>query len=56
MRHRFSELKRRDMYCGGICLVLLACMVYIYGQTGKKDKGQYKGNPLVEVYKVERRI
>ena len=57
MRHRFSELKRRDMYiAGGICLVLLACMVYIYtGQTGKKDKvNMEKGNPLVEVYKVER--
>jgi multidrug efflux pump subunit AcrA (membrane-fusion protein) len=41
---------------GGICLVLLACMVYIYtGQTGKKDKvNMEKGNPLVEVYKVER--
>lgn len=57
MRHRFSELKRRDMYiAGGICLVLLACMVYVYtGQTGKKDKvNMEKGNPLVEVYKVER--
>lgn len=57
MRHRFSELKRREMYiAGGICLVLLACMVYIYtGQTGKKDKvNMEKGNPLVEVYKVER--
>ncbi len=56
MRKGFSGWQRRDIYrAGGVCLLLLLCIVYFYaGQTGKKQKVNLeKGDPLVVVHEVK---
>lgn len=57
MRHTLARMNRKE-FCiaGGICLILLAVVGYFYfGHQGKGAKIKVaKGNPLVEIYNVQR--
>ena len=57
MRHTLARMNRKE-FCiaGGICFLLLALVGYFYfGQQGKGAKIKVaKGNPLVEIYNVQR--